>query len=159
MKFKTAIAALLAVIGFSTAHAATTDLGTLSLGENTFSGTVAGKESFLDTFNFSLSNLSSISGGASAVLHIRASDFGFSLFDSNNALLATSAGGSDQTITPLSLSSGNYHFTVFGTDTSKKAGAYSGLFSVSAVPEPESYAMFLAGLGLMGVIAKRRRNV
>jgi hypothetical protein len=29
--------------------------------------------------------------------------------------------------------------------------------SVSAVPEPESYAMLLAGLGLMGAIARKRR--
>jgi hypothetical protein len=29
---------------------------------------------------------------------------------------------------------------------------------VTAVPEPETYAMFLAGLGLMGTIARRRRN-
>lgn len=28
--------------------------------------------------------------------------------------------------------------------------------NVAAVPEPESYAMFLAGLGLMGAIARRR---
>jgi len=31
-------------------------------------------------------------------------------------------------------------------------------FSVTAVPEPETYAMLLAGLGLMGGIARRRRN-
>jgi len=30
--------------------------------------------------------------------------------------------------------------------------------SVAAVPEPETYAMLLAGLGLMGVIAKRRKS-
>jgi choice-of-anchor C domain-containing protein len=30
--------------------------------------------------------------------------------------------------------------------------------SVTAVPEPESYAMMLAGLGLMGFIARRRRS-
>jgi hypothetical protein len=29
--------------------------------------------------------------------------------------------------------------------------------AVAAVPEPESYAMFLAGLGLMGFIARRRK--
>ncbi len=30
--------------------------------------------------------------------------------------------------------------------------------SVSAVPEPETYAMMLAGLGLMGTIARRRKQ-
>jgi len=30
--------------------------------------------------------------------------------------------------------------------------------SVTAVPEPESYAMFLAGLGMLGAIARRRRQ-
>jgi PEP-CTERM motif len=42
-------------------------------------------------------------------------------------------------------------------------GAYSEnaqdqLYMVSAVPEPETYAMMLAGLGLMGTIARRRKN-
>lgn len=38
------------------------------------------------------------------------------------------------------------------------AGKYNGSITVLAppVPEPESYAMFLAGLGLMGVIVRRR---
>jgi hypothetical protein len=30
---------------------------------------------------------------------------------------------------------------------------------MGAVPEPETYAMFMAGLGLMGFIARRRKNV
>ena len=46
----------------------------------------------------------------------------------------------------------------------KAAGAsdsYGGSLdniSVTAVPEPETYAMLLAGLGLMGTIARRRTN-
>lgn len=31
--------------------------------------------------------------------------------------------------------------------------------SVTAVPEPETYAMFLAGLGIVGAIARRRRHM
>lgn len=34
----------------------------------------------------------------------------------------------------------------------------SGTLSIAAVPEPETFAMLLAGLGLMGAIARRRRN-
>jgi hypothetical protein len=30
--------------------------------------------------------------------------------------------------------------------------------TVTAVPEPETYALFMAGLGLMGLIARRRKN-
>lgn len=34
----------------------------------------------------------------------------------------------------------------------------SGTVTIAAVPEPETYAMLLAGLGLMGAIARRRRQ-
>ena len=34
---------------------------------------------------------------------------------------------------------------------------FAGKLPVAAVPEPESYAMLLAGLGLMATIARRRR--
>ena len=37
-------------------------------------------------------------------------------------------------------------------------GALLDNVSVSAVPEPETYAMLLAGLGLMGFIARRRKT-
>ncbi|MCE7915537.1 MAG: PEP-CTERM sorting domain-containing protein [Nitrosomonas sp. PRO4] len=29
---------------------------------------------------------------------------------------------------------------------------------ISSIPEPQTYAMFLAGLGLLGFIARRRIN-
>jgi hypothetical protein len=35
---------------------------------------------------------------------------------------------------------------------------FSASNPISPVPEPESYAMLLAGLGLMGTIALRRKN-
>ena len=46
--------------------------------------------------------------------------------------------------------------------TGASGGSYSDeritSFSVSAVPEPETYAMLLAGLGLMGFMSRRRKN-
>lgn len=35
---------------------------------------------------------------------------------------------------------------------------YHGVLTVTAVPEPGTYAMLLAGLGLMGGIARRRKQ-
>ena len=40
----------------------------------------------------------------------------------------------------------------------KNGGPVLDNVSVTAVPEPESYAMFLAGLGVMGAIVVRRRK-
>lgn len=37
-------------------------------------------------------------------------------------------------------------------------GSKVGITSVTAVPEPETYAMMLAGLGLIGAIARRRQR-
>lgn len=41
-------------------------------------------------------------------------------------------------------------------DTALGASGAGSISYTAAVPEPESYAMFLAGLGLMGLLARRR---
>lgn len=50
------------------------------------------------------------------------------------------------------LSAGSYSLTT----TPYSAGSYSFETTVTAVPEPESYAMFLAGLGMLGLVARRK---
>ncbi|CAM8635630.1 PEP-CTERM protein-sorting domain [Comamonadaceae bacterium] len=45
----------------------------------------------------------------------------------------------------------------FASMTSGPAGPALDNISVSAVPEPETYALLLAGLGLMGAVARRRK--
>ena len=47
----------------------------------------------------------------------------------------------------------------FASNTSGAFGPAIDNVSVTAVPEPETFAMLLAGLGLMGVIARRRNAV
>jgi len=40
-----------------------------------------------------------------------------------------------------------------------KQANYQGSLAVTAVPEPETYALMLAGLGAVGFIARRRKSV
>jgi hypothetical protein len=55
-----------------------------------------------------------------------------------------------------SLAPGKYVFATYGTAAGSYGGTYLASLTVTAVPEPESYAMLLAGLGLMGFVARRR---
>ena len=53
-------------------------------------------------------------------------------------------------------SAGTYWLCVAGTSTG--TASYSGsLSAISPVPEAETYSMMLAGLGLMGFVARRRK--
>jgi hypothetical protein len=54
-------------------------------------------------------------------------------------------------------SSPDFKLTLTGATTSKMA-AYSGEMRITPVPEPETYAMFLAGLGALGFVARRRKQ-
>lgn len=84
---------------------------------------------------------------------------------------ATDAGGSvSQTISPAGIASGSFlGFVSDGpllglTVSAVQPGtgflwpSVDNLVLASAVPEPEAYAMMLAGLGLVGWMARRRRG-
>ena len=53
------------------------------------------------------------------------------------------------------LAAGNYFFAVEGTTAGAKGGRY--YFEVTAVPEPENTALLLAGLCVVGTLARRRK--
>lgn len=56
------------------------------------------------------------------------------------------------------LAAGNYFVEVNGYVASVAGGSYSGNLAVAAaVPEPETYAMLLTGLGMLGFMARRRK--
>ena len=63
-----------------------------------------------------------------------------------------------QQYTGLVLLNGATSLMFYGTGRSDSLGGSLDNVSVTAVPEPESYAMMLAGLALMGTIARRRKS-
>jgi hypothetical protein len=62
-------------------------------------------------------------------------------------------------LNPISLLAGTYTLQVKGTVIGSAGGSYSGVLNIAQpIPEPESYAMLIAGLGILGGIARRRKN-
>ena len=79
----------------------------------------------------------------------------------SGTLIGTGTGSvTSFSISNVITSAGNYYLEVSGKAGGLSGGLYSGSIgsTVSPVPEPETYAMLLAGLGLMSAIARRRNN-
>ncbi len=60
--------------------------------------------------------------------------------------------------TVANLGAGKYFYTVSGIADGVAGGSYLLASTIQAVPEPETYAMFLAGLMTLGFVSARRRR-
>ncbi|MES2206903.1 MAG: FxDxF family PEP-CTERM protein [Pseudomonadota bacterium] len=111
-----------------------------------------------DTINFTLlSNVSNANVAAASFefgsfLHI--DNFKASLYDSANNLIGS--GASYVPFATGSLVAGNYHLDVTGNVTGQFGGAYSA--NITPAPEPETWAMMLAGLGLVASATRRKKS-
>ncbi|MCZ4313861.1 FxDxF family PEP-CTERM protein [Comamonadaceae bacterium G21597-S1] len=165
--------AVLAGAGFG-AHAADYALGVISASGaptsfNAFHAG-AGLTTFDDNFTFTLAT-AGLTGGSVIDFSIPgitgASFTGATLYAGTPGAATATYAVASGTASSMAFSSvltpaGSYFFNVTGfvTPGVSLGAAYSGALSVAAapIPEPESYAMLLAGLGVMGAIAVRRNK-
>ena len=158
MKLKSIAAAVIALAA-SSAFANVVNLGPLDNASATIGRSVSGSI-FSDTYNFQLTNPGSVTGLAVSLnigSFFNISNFTAELY-SGSTLLGSIVGATPTTFS--NLAAGNYALNVFGNPTGSLGGTYSGaLAAVTApVPEPETYAMMIAGLVAVGFLAGRRKQ-
>lgn len=155
MKLKPlAVAALLAT---SASAFAATDLGTLGSDPVFFNG--SGSGFVFDTFTFTLSEMSNLRIDVTDLKFPPTwsfGNFGIALLDSTFNKIGSASGNDGLSFSGLA--AGTYALAVTGFTSGSLGGAYAGVLAAAPVPEPETYALMLAGLGIVGFIASRRRN-
>jgi hypothetical protein len=62
------------------------------------------------------------------------------------------------TLSSDNLQAGDYYVMVGGNLVSDTSGSFGGAVMLAPVPEPETYGMMLAGLGVLGFLARRRKQ-
>ncbi|MEP6606191.1 MAG: FxDxF family PEP-CTERM protein [Nitrosospira sp.] len=171
---RTAIVMMLA--GISSVHATVSDLGNVNAATPTsFSGSVLPAGAFNDIFSFILP----ANNGSGYDIHNfplsipETGDFNtllssVSLYSNADGILFNSddtflqsfvvPSGSTTNFTWGPSVGGNMYLSVSGIANGSLGGLYNGAISVSPVPEPETFAMLLAGLGLIGAMVRRRTS-
>lgn len=118
---------------------------------------------FTDTITFTGATGGWVNGGLFSIALGDASDIDFTSVSLNGqAYTLLSVGSVSTAVLPATSLSGPLTLTVtgvaspsFATGTAISA-SYAGTLNVTAVPEPASMAMLLAGLGAVGLVARRR---
>ncbi|MCV2369547.1 FxDxF family PEP-CTERM protein [Roseateles oligotrophus] len=176
LKFaKSALAVAVLGLGSVAAQAATTDWnvhGALQFGVG-FQGPVG---AFTDYFLFEINPASTVSSTAVAnnlgdgvVLNILNGKY--SVWDAGTDGVVGGVGAAADTqisadflfnglsgnvTNSVSLTAGNYFYKVTGNAAGISGGAYTLTSTLQPIPEPTTYALLLAGLGVVGFVARRR---
>ena len=116
---------------------------------------------FTDTISFSITagDLSTSANPLNVKLNntnvFNISDLTYTLWSGSDNL-GTFNG--DNTTFTNTLAAGDYVVKVTGNADGVAGGTYGIAMQLAAVPEPETYAMLLAGLGLVGFMSRRRNT-
>ncbi|CAN5167510.1 hypothetical protein BH11PSE9_BH11PSE9_24790 [soil metagenome] len=164
MKLHSIFAAVALVAAASSSFAATGPISFDGDGNTTFSNTPKAG-SFTDTYTFTVPDALDLTTGSVTSKMNGAKDVDFSSLTitgggNSYSFVQTGFDGvseSEQwTLNGINLSVGtNYTLTIAGVSTGK--ALYTGELSVAAVPEPETYALMLAGLAGVGFVTRRRQ--
>jgi hypothetical protein len=162
---KKSVAAAAAVLACAGAHADVVDWGAHNLppfGEKAAAFPLNNGVPFADTYTFTVGTDSIVTSVVSANnnLPAYAIDLGaYGLFTSGGVALFTESfsGATGSVQNSWSIAAGSYYYKVIGTASGTDGGLYTITSNVAAVPEPETYALLLGGLGVVGFVAARRR--
>jgi len=161
-----AVSATVAAPAYALAETTTIDWSSHDTFEAGF-GIVAAGNTFIDTYKFTLSNPTSIlsSTVSSDLTYGPYSIFGISegfvsLYNSDDIEVGSYSfdGDSVTYVIGTNLAAGSYYYTVSGSASGLNGGAYM-LASAVPVPEAETWAMMMAGLGLVGLQLRRKSKV
>ena len=134
--------------------------GSASSGYTAYFGNASVDATFDDWLTFSIPADSS-GNGKSNVIGLAGENISFTAFTLTESNIGTVSGATGGSTSSLSFYGGaapsSYKLNVAGTRTGTY-GSYAGNIGIAPIPEPETYAMMLAGLGLLGFSARRRIN-
>lgn len=158
MKIKFFVAAAILFATMTSAFATVVELKPDGAGNYTAEFGQSHNAAFEDTYTFTpqLGN-GLVDSVLSSIGFTNASNINFTSVTLNGVALTISNGVIDSAATLTQIPASGL-LTLIVKGTSGSAASYSGVLNVTAVPEPETYAMMLAGLGLVGFAAARRRK-
>lgn len=123
---------------------------------------------FADRFTFTIEstighNLDAVVASISRSGDVGLDITGLALYGADDALISDGqeldAGTIDLwTIASDNLGAGDYYLQVNGEMLSDDSASFGGAVALAPVPEPETYGLMLGGLGVLGLLARRRRN-